>query len=497
MRAPAWTYRLITVLAMVGLFVPATAGFAETVEGSFWYAIDNINRIDDGARALIWATLPAEWHGQKIDIVDIVPKPVSVTTDPESRNQVVEWLWEPRAWEMLPETEPRHFFFHYDFTLDQIPVQFVFDPASVEPYDKDSDLYQTFTKADTWIQTDGPVRDTALQIVGTETNPGLQARLLYHWILENLTFVPGGEGGRDAAATLASKRGDCGQYSTLFTAFCRSVGIPARNVQLVWLDGGLHDISEIFLPGYGWFPVDTSVGQMLLPGHAGYSEQEVTAFAKVRDIPLGDADFCFGNLAGYRLAVSRGVNVRFESPTLGRLVTLQRMRPGGIDASPEGFILEGFNSSVVHGGFFVFDEKVIDEEAAHALTHQRLANSFFKEGLNEMTEDGCRQSLDKYSDGVQPWINLGKVYMHKGEYYKAEAAFKRAINGAALQVRDKGQAIIWAHNYLGNCYDILGHRQLAEKEYQQVVDNGQNFRGAVDYARKYLDRPFRKEVRGN
>ena len=127
------------------------------------------------------------------------------------------------------------------------------------------------------------------------------------------------------------------------------------------------------------------------------------------------------------------------------------------------------------------------------LAHQRLAGAFFREGLFDMVEDGCRQSQEKYSDGIQTWINLGKVHMHKGDYYKAEAAFKRAMLGVAIKRNEKAEALIWAHNYLGNCYDMLDHRQLAQQEYQKVIDQGDNYRGAVDYAKKYLERPFHME----
>jgi hypothetical protein len=494
MRVSAWLKIGILVLAALGGNGFALA--AEPVQGSFWYAIDNITSIEEGAEVLVWVTLPPAWHGQEVDVTSIDPAPVQVTVDEQSGNKVIEWVWRPQPWEMLPEMEPGHFFFHFDFTLEEKPVRFSFDPALVESYDRDSDLFRQYTAADTWLQTDGPVRDMAQQIVGQETNPGQQALVLYHWIMENLTFVPGGEGQRDAASVLAGRRGDCGQFSNLYTAMCRSVGIPARNVSLAWMDGGLHDISEIFLPGYGWFPVDTSLGQMLLPGGAGMSPDEVADFMAPRNVPLGDADFVFGNLPDARMAISQGVNVRFDSPTAGKQVILQRMRPGGDRAHPAGFQIEGFNSSLVHGGFFVFGEEVADEEAAHMLTHQRLASSFFSEGLYDVVEDGCLRNLEKYNDSVNSWINLGKVYMHKGEYYKAEAAFKRAIQGTVLSRKDKAQALIWAHNYLGNCYDMLGQREMAEAEYQQVTDLGDNFRGAVDYARKYLDRPFRKAAPG-
>ena len=98
-----------------------------------------------------------------------------------------------------------------------------------------------------------------------------------------------------------------------------------------------------------------------------------------------------------------------------------------------------------------------------------------------------------YTDGIQNWINEGKVYMHKGQYYKAEAAFKRAMTGVAGSRQEKIEAVVWTHNYLGNCYDLLNHREMAIKEYENVVESGNNYRGAVDYARKYLKKPFKKK----
>lgn len=464
------------------------------VEGSFWYVVDNVTRIEEGARFLVWVTLPPTWHGQEISVTAIEPDPVSVFEDSVSGNKVVEWLWEPDSWERLPEMQPQHFFFHYDFVLTEKTVGHSWDPAKVEPYDQSSELYQTYTQPATWLQTDGLVRDQALDIVGDEKNPGLQAKMIYDWVLESMTFVPGGEGQRDAASTLAGRRGDCGQFSNLITAMCRSLGIPARNVSTAWLDGGLHDLNEIYFPGYGWFPVDASLGQMLMPHHGGMTFDEVSRFMKLRGIPLDDPDYVFGHMPSGKMVISKGVNVRFHSPTLDKEIIRQRMRPGGAGTFPEGFISQGFNESLVHGGFFVFGEKLADDEAVHAMTHQRLAGSFFKEGLYEIVEDGCRQSLEQDADGVQSWINLGKVYMHKEEYYKAEAAFKRARSGVSVKRNEKAEALIWTHNYLGNCYDLLGHRKLAMKEYQVVIDLDDNFRGAVDYAKKYLERPFSKKA---
>jgi len=480
------------ILMMTGL----TAGLAgaDEIEGSFWYALDNIRTVESDAEVLIWVAVPPVWHGQEVQITAIEPEPVAVLEDEATGNRVIEWIYHPEPRNDLPEVPGLHHFFHYDFKLTEKPIRFEIDPAQVGEYDRTTAEYQAYSGPETWIQTDGRILDKAREIVGTERHPWHQARLVYTWMLDNMTFVPGGFGDLDARATLVSGKGNCGQYSRLFCALVRSIGIPARTVATEYMDGGSHVFAEFQLPGYGWVPADPSLGQMLMPGGAGFTPEEVAGFMAKRNIPLGDPQFLLGNLYDQRLAFVVGNNITVQSPTLNQQITFQEMRPGGQKAHPTGIRIEGLNRSLIHGGFFVFGEKLADDEAAHQATHQRLANAFFNVGLYDVVEDGCRSSLNQYSDGVQPWINMGKVYMHKGEYYKAEAAFKRAMSGDVALRRDRLESLIWTHNYLGNCYDLLGHRDLALAEYEKVVKLDNNYRGAVDYAQKYIKRPFSQEA---
>lgn len=489
-----WKSRSSALFTLVFLGLILGTGFAagdsESHQGSFWYAVDNITEVAADARIVVWVALPADWHGQSVTLGEISPEPTAVQIDDITGNHVIEWMVEPPARSPDPESPPTHQFFHYEFELEQKPLHFEIDPSAIEPYDKTSALYQQYTAQETWIQTTGKIRDQARAIIGTETNPWIQGGLIYDWLLNNLVFVPGGTDKRDALSTLTDQTGDCGQFSLLFTALCRSIGIPARTVASTWLEGGSHVFAEAYLPGYGWIPVDVSLGQMLLPSGGGMSREEVVAFMSSREVPLGDPRWFYGNLASGRIVTAVGNNIRFDSPTLGRELTFQRMCPGGPEATPEAFRVEGLNASIIQGGFFVFGQEVPDEETAHMLVHQRLSSAFFNVGLYDVVEDSCRKTLKQSGDSIEAWINLGKVYMHKGEYYKAEAAFKRAINGVALRRNEKMDALIWTHNYLGNCYDLLGHRDMALTEYETVVELANNYRGAVDYARKYLERPF-------
>ncbi|MCP4293004.1 MAG: tetratricopeptide repeat protein [bacterium] len=474
-------------LALVLILVGVAGAQAGQDEGSFWYAIDHMTSADVNAEAIVWVTLPPDWHGQEIEITNIDPEPVAILEDKATGNRVIEWLYRPGE-----ESLPMNQFFHYDFKLKQKEIAFDVDPEKVGAYDRNDADFKAFTKAETWIQTDGVILDAAREIIGREKNPWLQSQALFDYCLSSLNFVPGGYGNRDAISTLQNRKGDCGQYSRLFVALCRSIGIPSRSVTNAWLGGGTHVFAEVLLTGYGWVPLDISLAQMLEPGGAGFSEAEVKSFMAERDVPLGDSQWFVGNLFSSRIVVTVGNNISFHSPTLDQKMTFQVLRPGGKKAYPSAVEINGFNKDLIHGGFFVFGQKIESNEEAHKMTHMRLANSFFDVDLFDVVEEGCRKSLNKYSDGVQPWINMGKVYMHKGEYYKAEASFKKAMRGTAARRNEKLEALVWTHNYLGNCYDLLNHRDMALEEYNAVIQMNNNFRGAVDYARKYLKKPFTK-----
>ncbi|MDX2475089.1 MAG: transglutaminase domain-containing protein [Candidatus Krumholzibacteria bacterium] len=483
-----------TLLVVLALFL-GTAANAEAAEtsrqGSFWYIIDNISEVGEDAEAVIWVTLPPTWHGQEITLGDIVPEPVAILDDPASGNRIIEWRVQPEAVASDPLREVSQLFFHYDFEVRELAVR-KHGVAAVGAYDRDEAQYLRYTKEEPGIQTDGRIRDLAREIAGSETEPYAIGRLLYGWILDNLEFKPNGVTDWDAMSIRDGRQGNCDQFSTLFVALCRSVGIPARTVANTYNWGGRHVFAEIIVPGQGWVPVDPTLGQMMTSGRGGLTESEVEAILSERLVPLGDAGWTYGNMFGNRTIICLGKNITFESPTLGRSITLQRMAPGGIEAHPAGFRLTGFTADIVHGGFYAFDQE-LTEESAHVLAHQRLAKYFFKADVNDFVEDICRQASSQYASGEQNWVNLGKSYMHKGEYYKAEAAFLRALRLNEAHTRENQGTIVWLHNYLGNCYDMLNQREMAIAQYEKALTFQNDFRGATKYANRYLENPFDME----
>jgi hypothetical protein len=108
------------------------------------------------------------------------------------------------------------------------------------------------------------MRKTARQVVGDETNCYWIARKLLdhvtgkvHYILDDVWDV--------APTVLKRGTGSCSEYSFVYIAMCRAVGLPARYVGSAVVryddastDKVYHRWPEVYMPGYGWIPIDPS-----------------------------------------------------------------------------------------------------------------------------------------------------------------------------------------------------------------------------------------------
>ena len=92
------------------------------------------------------------------------------------------------------------------------------------------------------------------------------AKMLSSWV--NINIKGAIPGGGTAKGTLKEREAECGGHSRLLTAFCRSVGIPARVVQgcmYVPDHGGFfgqHAWTEVWMGEAGWIPVDATIGEI-------------------------------------------------------------------------------------------------------------------------------------------------------------------------------------------------------------------------------------------
>lgn len=168
--------------------------------------------------------------------------------------------------------------------IDDIPVA----DTSLEPYqlylgDEEGDLVSPSNKdiaalANTlWTEAGGKVMD--------------YARRCFDWTAQSITYGNANTGLHTITELMRTKKGDCGNFSSVFISLLRAKGIPARH--LVMIDPGkseYHVRADFYIPGYGWIPADPTF-QNSHPG-ANY----------------------FGRFSGNYVVLSLGINSQVESP---------------------------------------------------------------------------------------------------------------------------------------------------------------------------------------
>jgi tetratricopeptide (TPR) repeat protein len=164
------------------------------------------------------------------------------------------------------------------------------------------------------------------------------------------------------------------------------------------------------------------------------------------------------------------------------------MQPGGNSALPPAIEFYGLGHKAVHGGFFVYGAQRSNLAQAQATAEKVLAFSYFMAELYDQAERGFSKKLAEEPEDAASLWGLGMVYALKKNYDAAINAFRRSIASSGGSSKPAIEAL--ARYKLGNCYDVKGMRSQAIREYETVVRTDVNFYGAVDSAKKYLEKPY-------
>ena len=179
----------------------------------------------------------------------------------------------------------------------------------IKEYDKKSFLYKRYTRTEKYLEQTKEIKKLAKEIVNKEKNSFEKARKIFHWVTENITYkCPSQE--RGVVATLKNKCGDCADFSFVFIALCRSVGIPARLVSGPWIifdkKQQFHAWAEFYLENVGWIPVDCAVSQGIK------KDKKFPKFIEKLGNPLNPS-YYFGNLDNKRIIFSKGCNILLKN----------------------------------------------------------------------------------------------------------------------------------------------------------------------------------------
>lgn len=156
-----------------------------------------------------------------------------------------------------------------------------------------------YLKATRELRSDDPgVIAKAREIAGNERDAWSVARKLGEWTFKNLTWKRVDTA--DAAQTLATREADCSEFSQLYVAMARSLGLPARTVSGLAHSGsafGGHAWVEVFIgqwieldPTFGTDFVDATHIRDATGGLLTYAAMNLVEI-DVLEAPRGVADF--------------------------------------------------------------------------------------------------------------------------------------------------------------------------------------------------------------
>ena len=254
-----------------------------------------------GSLLRVWLPMPQEYRQQK-DVKLISAEPAYKSLAPSA---VDHGLVEGAAMRtiyfektVINPDEDQIFSINYEFT------SYAFCPdlkdADVQPLPSDFPQEYLAERPPHILFTD-EVQKLAHKIVGSETNPLIKARKIFHWTCANIPWHSEEEYSTIPSLCVKALKihtGDCGVQSLTFQTLCRAAGVPTR-----WQSGwetkpshnSMHDWCEIYIAPYGWLPCDPSYGV------------KKSSDPRVRD-------FYFGHQDSYRMIFNLDYGRQFFPP---------------------------------------------------------------------------------------------------------------------------------------------------------------------------------------
>lgn len=211
---------------------------------------------------------------QEINDIKISPNPNTTFTDNDANEIVVYYN------SLLKGGSTFTVSLRYNLKLDITP--FNIKPESIpDTYAALDDSTKKYLLAEGEVDPeDISIKEKAAILTTNINNPYKKAKSIYNFIADNFTYDlelfnqmqsnSGAYHSNPPPVTLIHKKGICYDFAKLFVAMSRSSGVPARVVRGIAFDlkegqnrcieNCGHAWAEIFLPIYGWVPVDPTFG---------------------------------------------------------------------------------------------------------------------------------------------------------------------------------------------------------------------------------------------
>ncbi|MBI0582644.1 MAG: transglutaminase domain-containing protein [Methanomassiliicoccus sp.] len=251
----------------------------------------------------IWIPAPIETDSQSdVAVVSVSPEAWVRTVSPSDSDIGQIYL------EVVLDSLTEDVVVNVSYSFTTYQKHFTIDPDAVGDYDRASHNYTAYTKSSENTLITPEIAAKAREVVGEETNPYLQAKLLYDYVIGNITysFMPHVSlSSRDIPESVyvhENRFGDCGAQSMYYSALLRSLGVPARacgGYQMFAGGTGSHFWAEFYLPNYGWVPVDVTAADAMDEIALGAATAEEIATYKA---------YFFGNMDNMRYVIQSDVD---------------------------------------------------------------------------------------------------------------------------------------------------------------------------------------------
>ncbi len=207
--------------------------------------------------------LPSDYPPwQYVTKIELFEKPDNRTVDDDG-NRYVHYTIE----RLEPHSEKK-FILNMSFRI--VSIDFNVQKDKIGKLENDRNITRFLLETPHINVNDSDIRELAHEITNKSDNPVDIAQNTYDWVIKNINYEVG-LGEDTAADTLKNRKGDSGEFGTLFVTLLRVNGIPAKRIngwghrftmgEVVYQQNVSHGFAEFYLPGYGWMPADPTFGR--------------------------------------------------------------------------------------------------------------------------------------------------------------------------------------------------------------------------------------------
>ena len=99
------------------------------------------------------------------------------------------------------------------------------------------------------------------------------------------------------------------------------------------------------------------------------------------------------------------------------------------------------------------------------------------------------KALDVNKNSSLARYRIAEVFFMQHNYQAAANAYRESLDGDG----EPRWTEVWCHIQLGKIFDVTGQRDRAVGQYREALQTNDNTQGALDEARKYLQKPFEQQ----